>query len=621
MPLTELLGEALAQPLTEALRRMDADAEKHPECEGLTDVERVKFTVGVARADSDGEADSEGLREGEGDADAEARPVREPAGERLAEKQLDALKEVEAQGVPEGVFAPLRDNRGDSDTVVQPVLLFDGSTEGVAEAVAHGEALTEGDPLGEGEPRAEPVGGTTVTEGHRVAEAQGDAERDAAGEADCGADHECDWLPLLQGEAEGVSPPRGEEEGLPLAVPGRGVALGEDDTEGLVLTERLPPPVALMQGEEDTLAVPVPLAEWEGQGEALDVTRIEGEGVAQRVAEGEGDAEPETEGLCVLRSESEGVGEHVPLRVGATLEEGLPDTLTVGAAFVGDTLGEPLREGEGVGVRQEDAEAEGEKVTDTHEEGDTVPRVLRLKLGLPLPVRLLLEERELLGEIVVEREVATEPVALVEGEGELDTEGELEGDTVPSAERLTVPLPLPHLDAEDEPLPVRVGAMEPLTEVLPDKLAETDAQREAEGDVDCVRLPLPLPQPLPVMDAEREALAQRDDEGDTEPERDTVGDAVLDTDADVLRVGGAAVALSLRLPEEQPLALRVAPSVCDTLGEALTEAGAVREADDEVDVDAVTVALPVRETEGEVDAVTLAVDVREKLGEGEGEPL
>ncbi len=621
MPLTELLEEALAQPLTEALRRMDTDAEGHPECEGLTDVERVKFTVGVARADSDGEEDSEGLREGEGDTDAEARPVREPAGERLAEKQLDALKEVEPQGVPEGVLAPLRDNRGDTDTVVQPVLLFDGSTEGVAEAVARGEALTEGDPLGEGEPRAEPVGGTTVTEGHRVAEAQGDAECDATGEVDCGADRECDWLPLLQGEAEGVSPPRVEEEGLPLAVPGRGVALGEDDTEGLVLTERLPPPVALMRGEEDTLAVPVPLAEWEGQGEALRVTRIEGEGVAQRVAEGEGDAEPDTEGLCVLRSEAEGECEHVPLRVGATLEEGLPDTLTVGAAFVGDTLGEPLKEGEGVGVRQEDAEEEGEKVTDAHEEGDAVPRVLRLKLGLPLSVRLLLEERELLGEIVGEREVATEPVALVEGESELDTEGELEGDIVPSAERLSVPLPLPHLDAEDEPLPVRVGAMEPLTEELPDKLAETDAQREAEGDVDCVRLPLPLPQPLPVMDAEREALAQRDNEGDTEPEKDKLGDAVFDTEPDVLRVGGAAVALSLRLPEEQPLALRVAPSVRDTLGEALTEAGAVREAEDEVEVDAVTVALPVRETEGEVVAVTLAVDVREKLGEGEGEPL
>jgi hypothetical protein len=104
---------------------------------------------------------------------------------------------------------------------------------------------------------------------------------------------------------------------------------------------------------------------------------MEGEGVAQRVAEGDSEAEPDTEGLRVVRHDAEAQGEPLPLRVGgSTLAEALPHTLPVGAALVGDRLGEPLAEALFEGVRHTEADGSVETLWVAQPVGEGVPRVL-----------------------------------------------------------------------------------------------------------------------------------------------------------------------------------------------------------------------------------------------------
>lgn len=270
--LLEALGETLPQALEDALRRIDADGERHSEGVGDTDVEREAVIEKEARADSEEEPDSVVLTLGVGEGDSEAGAEREPPGERLADGQTVALKEEDTQGSPEGVRSPLRDGSGNFDTVGQPVPLSEGRAVGVMEAEARGEALVEGEPMGEGEARtAVPVGATAVAVDKRVAEEQGDAERKACGEGDTDGEGETTRLPLAQLLPEGDAPLRCEGEGLPLAEPSRGVALEEPDTEELPLTERLPPLVALSLGIEDALPEPEPLAAWESMAETVGV--------------------------------------------------------------------------------------------------------------------------------------------------------------------------------------------------------------------------------------------------------------------------------------------------------------------------------------------------------------
>ena len=81
----------------------------------------------------------------------------------------------------------------------------------------------------------------------------------------------------------------------------------------------------------------------------------------------------------------------------------------------------------------------------------------------------------------------------------------------------------------------------PRTEGLPHKLPKPYAQRVAKCDADWLLLPLLLLQPVPMMDAEREALEQRDAEGDTVPERDVAGEPETVAEPLVERLGGTAV--------------------------------------------------------------------------------
>ena len=243
MPLTETLGEALAQPLGETVCRAEMDAEGQPECDGDGDAERVAFTESVASEDADVNTDSVGLTLGEEDADAEACAVREPLGESLTDAQAEPRMEEDAHCVPVAVTPMLRDKRGLNEGVGHPVALADTPTVAVTDTEPRGEALTDEEPVGEGEPRAEPVGGTTVTDGQRVAEEQGEVEGDGRTDVDAEGETDARWLPLAQALAVGVSPSRVEGEGLELAA---AVALAgprEADTEGLLLTERLPPPL------------------------------------------------------------------------------------------------------------------------------------------------------------------------------------------------------------------------------------------------------------------------------------------------------------------------------------------------------------------------------------------
>ena len=167
-----------------------------------------------------------------------------------------------------------------------------------------------------------------------------------------------------------------------------------------------------------------------------------------------------------------------------------------------------------------------------------------------MPVPLLLAERDTLTDAVGLLEVAFDTVALEVAEGQEDTDGEVESDTVPRAVRLADTLPVPHRDCEGEPLPLRVPAREPLTEGLFERLPVPIAQRDAEGDADWLPARLLLPQAVPVMDAEREALEQSVAEVDAELARDTVGEPEEDAEANKESVGGAALALSPREREE-----------------------------------------------------------------------
>ena len=229
----------------------------------------------------------------------------------------------------------------------------------VKEADIRGEELAKGDAEGEGEPRAEPVGGTTVTDGLRVVEEQGDKEISGRTEVEAEGDTDACQLPLAQPLAVGVSSPRSESKGLVLAVAVVLAGPKEADMEGLLLAERLPPPVALTHGEECTVPVPVLQRECEGLGVPLGVRWMEGEGVAQRVADGDTDAELDTEGLRESCRDKDMASEPVLLCVGSsTLGEAPPDTLREGAALVGDRLDEPLTEALCEGVRHTEADGD-----------------------------------------------------------------------------------------------------------------------------------------------------------------------------------------------------------------------------------------------------------------------
>ena len=117
--------------------------------------------------------------------------------------------------------------------------------------------------------------------------------------------------------------------------------------------------------------------EREGLGVPLGERWMEGEGVAQRVAEGDNDEDPDTEGLREARHDADAQSEPVPLFVGGpTLGEALPVTLWEGAALVGDKLGEPLAEALCEGVRHTEADGDMEALTVAQPVGEGVPCVL-----------------------------------------------------------------------------------------------------------------------------------------------------------------------------------------------------------------------------------------------------
>jgi hypothetical protein len=309
---------------------------------------------------------------------------------------------------------------------------------------------------------------------------------------------EGELLPLAQREEEGE--PEGER--LPHAVV-VSLRLAAGDNEGGALREAPPEPV--------------------------------GDTEAQRDVEGEGVGEPDCEALALAHAlplplplrEGEGVAEaEADTRmVGAveTVTEALPLTLRVGGASVG----EPVAQAEG--VVDWDAEAVAEPPLPHPEgdtEGDAEPRTLRDVEGEPDTLRVGGGEREAEDE--------------VEGQCDAEAQGEVEGVRVAQEVTLAV------TEGED----VAEGVLPRLPLPLGEGDTVTEGRRpvpDTEGEEEGLRV-------TPPADAVGGA-GEPDDEPLTEAQRDVVGDAVGEVDA-----------------EAQPLLLTVLRTVRDTEGEPVPHA-------------------------------------------------
>jgi len=306
--------------------------------------------------------------------------------------------------------------------------------------------------------------------------------------------------------------------------------------------------------------------------------------------------------LPVLETVAEVVAVPVPLFV-ATLEGLVVPVLLPEAVVEGQrlTVGEAEGDGEEDFVAgMEDATGEAvagmgvalphsEGVADGEGEPDSEPA--------PLPVRLL-DPHALLVFVAPGDEGSDVPVgaavALPHPEGEVDWDGEADGEGAVLPERL--PVPEPH--GEGVPLPERDAVPHGVADAEAHSVAVAEGLPPREGEVVAVAvapaasegvgdppltLPVKDPEGEPVEDAERHAVGEALPHGDAEPLRlpdceadgERVGEAVTAGEGDT-RAEGEPVAdaeeVGVRLP-----ATRTAPSV-SSVGATAKVSGFVRSA-------------------------------------------
>lgn len=653
-----------------ALALGDALGDERPELDALS--------LGVVDADCDNDGVAVEQREGEDEPDAErsAEPERDALGVPDAHTEPLELRTDDPEPGAVGVCSGERDD----DAHAEAERVEDGDRDALGEAVDAVEAVCVTVTLGvprlerdaelllEGVARSD-VETLTLGDVVRVAVTEGELEPEASALA-LGV---VVVLTLVSGEGDAVPLRLGDDDALAALVADVegdlkaekvGEELAQDEALGQLLTEREPRDERVEDGHTDTDAEAERSAD--SVKPALTVCRLEalllteGENetdelaLASQLIEALADAQVLADRL--VKADDDSDGERVALTVpeaerdhrleaeGERLPEAHADAVVEGSALR-DALGELLAErhallhalsdglrdtvGEGEGERETDGDDDSVRLTVAEELCDTVGLVVRDTEGDELSDEANDKEE------VADGERSGDGVA----EGDIDSDGHEDGLAVCKGERLPLADPVTDRDTRGE----REDELQPLA------VRELLAEREGAG------LPLVLPHAEVLLDTERDcddddvkelsalplrdALAQRDAEGETVPvglmrgESEALGELVVETlsvahalaeahvlsDADteaqpedeVLADGEAeTVALPHELPlrDDEPLSvgLTVEVLVADSEAELQGES----EGDELVEGDAD----PERELEPERVTEPHAVDERVPLG-------
>lgn len=509
-------GDAHGDGVTWAERETvdDAHADDERDPDDVTDGERDARTLALGEDDRRGDGLVDGEPDPVGEMDADGMALAVPRGENDLDGDLLLQTDTETVG----------DEDVDSDDVCVTDTL--GLPEGVWDEVPQPERVCEPDALDEsvGEPE-----GLWLSDGLGEEDEQREAEGEVLGHADdvCDAVGESVVVPQPEFVADGdaLADCEGEMDGLLLA---EGLRDDEEQPE----TVTVPQEDAELDGVDDVESVVEPQPESVDEGDALDVSVGEADGLplllglvddeakteAVSVPLEQPDDDGDDEDVCDVVTEPELVidddGDELPLVDDEIVP--LPDTLL-------DTLGVP--EGDPLGDKEsvpqldadEDGDTESVDVALTLNDGDALPLAESeiAPLLLALADRLGVPDGDSLGDD--------------ESVTQLDADGDAESESVEVALTLSNGDALPLTESENTPLLDalldRLGV--PVDDTLGDDVTVPQLDADADADAESVDKPLVL------TDGDALPLVV----GETAPLLDALADCVVDAEGLMLSEG------------------------------------------------------------------------------------